>query len=407
MGYKISGYIASRLAKDQKSGGFLNFTRIVAGAGVALGSIALIVSLATLEGFKTHLFDRATQFASHLTITSFNDMILPNAAQTMMRLKKEFPEIVKTYKFVDRDGLIRSNDYVEGVRVRGITSEYFKDKLGETEFSGDRSFVEKNERRIAVGKRLAQKLKVGVGDDIVVMSTKDPARGLSNPRIGKFKIAGIYETGMAQYDDVYVYATFAAAGEFFELNPADATTYEAILSDPKQARRLGGDLERFLGYPYYVLSVFDLHSALFAWIELQEKPIPIVLGLISAVAVMNIITALFISVVEKSRAIGVLRAIGLGKRGVGAIFTVQGLTIGTGGTIAGCALALAFCVLQQNFGLISLKGEIYALDYLPVKISFWHYAVVIGTSVALSYLATTIPARAAMRTSPARIIRFK
>jgi lipoprotein-releasing system permease protein len=146
---------------------------------------------------------------------------------------------------------------------------------------------------------------------------------------------------------------------------------------------------------------------MFAWIELQKEPIPIVLGLISIVAVFNILTILLITVVEKTHSIGILRALGLTNREIISIFIYQGTSIGFFGTLLGCGLALAFSIVQQQYGLIHLPGEIYFMDKLPVAINPIHYVIVIGISVVLSLAATLIPSFIAVKINTIKALRFK
>ncbi|MFH1049963.1 MAG: FtsX-like permease family protein [bacterium] len=167
------------------------------------------------------------------------------------------------------------------------------------------------------------------------------------------------------------------------------------------------ELIDFQKIPLLAITVFDLHSAIFAWIEMQKAPIPLVLGLISIVAVLNIITILLITVVEKTHSIGILKALGMSRRNIIKIFIIQGLSIGIIGTIIGCSIGLLFGLIQQNYGIISLEGEIYFLDKLPVEFEVWHFAVVCTTAIVLSFLATLIPSFIASSIKPIRAIRFK
>ena len=145
---------------------------------------------------------------------------------------------------------------------------------------------------------------------------------------------------------------------------------------------------------------------MFAWIELQKKPIPIVLGLISIVAVLNVLTMLLISVVEKTHSIGILRAIGMQRRDIMRVFILQGVGVGAAGTFAGCGLGYLICALQYWFKIIHLEGDVYFVDVLPIAFSIWHLVTVVGFSLLISLFATLIPAWIATRISPVQALRF-
>jgi len=220
---------------------------------------------------------------------------------------------------------------------------------------------------------------------------------MTYPDISRFKINGIYETGMAKYDDMVIYIPFGKAASIFRIPEGSTLAYDIMLKDVSMVKPVLKALEEELGYPYYGLTVFDIHGSMFAWIELQKEPIPIVLGLISIVAVFNILTILLVTVVEKTKTIGILRTLGLRNRDIMSLFVFQGTKIGLYGTLIGSAIALLFCILQSQFHLIHLPGEIYFVDSLPVDINPLHYLIVIGTAVSLSFLATLIPSFIAVR----------
>ena len=407
MKFKLIRYISKRVSQSKKNHRFLNFARIIALLSVMLGSIALIVSLSVLDGFETTLRENAVKFTSHIIIKSYKNRIIDNSGEIALTLKNKFPEILSISPNVESEGLIRSKHFVEGIMVRGMASDIditnMKNNIteGTFELSGTAS-------DIVIGKRLMRKLNVKIGDSVAVFAIKQTETTLAElPKISKFRITGIYETGMAQYDDIYVYIPVANARSFFQMPENSAVSLEVILRDVSKASEVSAKIDDFMGYPYFSFTVFELHRAIFTWIEYQKAPIPIVLGLISAVAVLNIITILLITVVEKTRTIGILKSLGMTTNGVISLFIIQGVTIGTTGTILGCSIGFALCKIQEIYHVIKLEGSIYYLDTLPVKIEFWHYAIVIGMSIALSFLATLIPSFIAGRISPVKALRFK
>jgi lipoprotein-releasing system permease protein len=408
MNFNLIKFIANRFSQSSKRQRFLNFARMIALISVMLGSMALVISLAVIEGFETKLRENAVKFTSHISIRSFRKSPMQNYPATISFLQKNIPQIKSVAPVIEREGLVRSKSYVEGILIRSFMPKYDITNLKANIIGGRFNFTSDTASEVIIGERLAKKLKTKVGDNIVLYTMKGQiTEVLPDTRIDKFKVTGIYRTGMAQYDDIFVYIPVNTATNFFQLAENSATSYEVMLNNIDEAESVSKEIDRLLGFPYYSLTVFDIHKGIFAWIELQKQPIPLVLGLISIVAVLNIVTTLLIIVVEKIHSIGILRALGMNHRGILSIFVVQGLVIGITGTLIGCGIGFSVCWLQKTFEIIKLQGEIYFLDVVPIHFSLWHYELVIGISCLMSFVATLIPSLIAVRISPLKAIRFK
>lgn len=381
---------------------------MVAFISVMLGSIALLISLSVLSGFDRALHEKAIRFTSHIKLFAYNRQALTNYHKTMEEVKFKFPEIKGIAPVIEREGLIRSKSYIEGIVIRGIKPELDITNQRENIIAGEFCFSDSTAKEIIIGKRLADKLGVNIGDSVVIYAMREQMSGsMTYPDISKFKIKSIYQTNMAKYDDMIIYIPFLTAADIFRIPPGSTLAFDIMLKDVSLVNQVLKGLEQELGYPYYGLTVYDIHGSMFAWIELQKEPIPIVLGLISIVAVFNILTILLVTVVEKTKTIGILRTLGLRDRDILAVFIFQGIKIGLAGALAGSFIALAFCLLQQNFGIIHLPGDIYFIDKLPVSINPVHYLIVIGTIILLSFLATLIPAFIAVRIKTINALKFR
>lgn len=400
-------FISKGLAASNKNSRFLNFVRMAALAGVTLGSLALIISLSVLGGFQDELENKAVKFRSHITVNTLNGNPITDIPEKSAKLKSEIGEIASIEPVITREGLIRGGKRIEGISVRSI-SQNNPGSLKNDIIEGKFSFSNSNADEVIIGKRLAEKLNIKLGDDIIIYVLKgNPLENMPDPSIRKFRITGIYQTGMAQYDDVYIYIPFNTAVSFMQMPEGTASILEITLKDVRKAEAVSEKVNDVLGFPHYSISVYRIHSAIFAWIDLQKEPIPIVLGLISIVAVLNIITTLLISVVEKTDRIGILRSLGMRRKHIIRIFMIQGTSIGLAGTLTGCLIAFVICWTQQTFEYFKLDGNIYFLDAVPIEINFWHYLIVISVSVLMSFLSTFIPARIAAGISPLKALRFK
>jgi lipoprotein-releasing system permease protein len=398
-------YISNKFAISQKSR-FLAFARFVSYLSVILGVVALLLSLAILNGFEQELRSTTTKFTSHIVIYQNNKEPIKNANEISKKIKTKFKNINDLQEVAEREGLIRSKNFIDGVLIKSYNpSNDIIDfrryiKHGKAVFSSDTA------RELILGEPLQKKLAIEIGDNVFVyfIQIQD---GLPKSKIRQFKIIGTYKTGMVRYDETLVLIPLGTARKLFNLEDNAATKIEVVLDDITQASSISNQIMQFLGFPFWTLTYYEIHSSLFAWIELQKEPIPLVLGIISLVAMLNIITTLIITVIEKTRSIGILRSLGVSRNGIIRIFLNQGLQIGIIGVLIGCVISFTFSFLQQQFKFIHLKSEIYFLDTLPIQISAIHYISVSILTLILVLMASILPAFIASKISPVRAIRFK
>ncbi|MDQ1265399.1 MAG: hypothetical protein QG635_549 [Bacteroidota bacterium] len=408
MNIRLIKFISEHISKAEKRQRFIKFARGAALVSVMLGSMALIVSLSVLEGFDKNLREYAVKFTAHIMVITFNRKFIDNYKIKAEQIRSKFPQIRSIAPVIEKEALLKSKAGIDGAFVRGIIPGSDITNLQTNIIRGKFSFSSDSASEIIIGKALADKLNIVIGDSIFVFSAKEIENSvLPEPKIKKFGVSGIYETGMTKYDEMMTFIPYRTASGFFDIPYSSATQLEILLDDINNAPVLSDQIQGELGYPFYCLTVFEQHSSIFAWIELQKKPIPIVLGLISAVAVLNIITTLLIVIVEKTNTIGVLRALGMDSRGILLTFVHQGLSLGIKGGLLGAGLALSFAIVQNTFHLIRLDGNIYNLDTLPVAIIPEHYIIVFGFSLALALLASFVPSFIAAKVSPLKAIRFK
>lgn len=408
MNYSLIRLISSRLSTGVRRKRFLNFTKIVAMLSVVLGCMALILSLAILEGFDRKLHQTAEKFSAHIIITSFNREQLPDYENTIAIIKHNFDEVKSVEPIVEREGLIRSSIHIDGITINGVIPELSVTGFDRFIIEGEYSFSSTDAKEVIISQRLSQKLGVGIGDKLVIFTMRDNyALNLGGMKADNFIVTAIYKSGMVQFDDVLVLIPYDRAIKFFDMPEGTASSYKVMLNDMFTSPQVVDSLEAFLRYPYFGFTIFNYHGSLFSWIELQKEPIPLVLGLISLVAVLNIITTLLITILEKTNTIGILRTLGMRKRDLLFSFISRGFSIGLLGTLIGVSLAYILCKLQDIFGIIKLKGEIYFLDELPIAIVAEHYLLVAAVSLTLAMLATIIPATIAVTISPLRAIRFQ
>lgn len=385
---------------------FINFAKYFATASVIIGVVVLIIALAVLEGYNKTLRENAIKFTSHIQLQKFNRDKIDNYKNIQNAIYQNIPNIQLIEPIVQSEALIKSKNNIEGVMLRGIVDNSQIANLKDVIILGKSDLNPPNS--VIIGKRLADKLSVKVGDSVIVFSINS-FQNLSqfDYNTERFVITGIFESTMAQYDDIIAFVSLQTAQKLLNLSEHQSTNLDIMVNNLSIVDSTSYHIDKYLSYPYFTYTVFDLHRSIFSWIELQQEPIPIVLGLIVIIAVLNITTTLLILIIEKINEIGILRALGLLQKQVVRIFVRLGLKIGIIGALTGGTIALILSFLQQEFEIVRVNGDIYYLDVLPIEIIPLHYVIVISIAIVLSFLATIIPAMISARISPLEAIKFK
>lgn len=401
-----SRFIAERYFQSSRRKGFLSFISAIAIIGVALGTAALIIALSVLGGFEHEITEKVIGFGSHVQITGFHNLPVSDYVANTARLEACSPLVRAVQPFAFREVLIRSTESVDGVLLKGIEPSKDLSTVRKYIVEGkyDISRVAGGLANLVVGKKLASKLAVGVGDKVTIFGVGS-VPDMSRMRVMQFRIVGIYESGMAEYDDVYAFTSLADAQILFQYVNA-VSGYDVMVTDIDSAKSIAAKVEDLLGYPHYARTVFQNYRNLFSWIELQKKPIPIILGLIIVVATVNIVGTLLMVVMGKTKEIGILKSLGATKRGIMAIFVRQGLGIGILGTLLGNLFAFTVCYGELKLKFLSLPSDIYFMTSVPILLKPEFFAIVSVISLVMCYVCSILPAWLASRIDPIRAIRF-
>ena len=403
----FSVFIALRYLRSRRHRGFISFITFIAVIGVTLGVAALIITLSVLGGFEHTIKDNVISFTAHLQLISFQNQLLPNPNKTMEVVLSEYPEVKSIAPYLSREGMIRSASTTDGVLIKGIDPRNDISAAKTRMVDGTYS-LEQRERGvegIILGRRLAQKLEVAVGDRILLMSLGGSSVTLSQTRVMQFEVRGLYETGMAEYDETYIYVNLKNAQRLFAVGPM-VSGFDILVHDLDSLDNIAQRLPERLGYPYYARTTYQMNRNLFTWIELQKKPIPIIIGLIIIVATVNIIGTLLMMVMEKGKEIGILRALGTDRKKLTGIFLAQGMFIAIVGVILGNAIAFIVCWLELHYRIISLPSGIYFMSHVPIDLDPINFLLVSVLALLMCFLSSIIPSRIAARRDPIRMIKF-
>ena len=398
-------FIAQRYFRSQRRTRFLSFITTIAVIGVAMGTAALILTISILDGFEREIKEKVIDFSSHIQVQGYQNQLLHNPRQSAGRVLKEVLGVKAVVPFVSREGMVQSPGGVDGILLKGIESEELS--LTPARYLIQGAFLPAAapaKPLVVIGKKLADRLQVSVGGTLVIYGLPRSAQTLQ-PRAKQFAIAGIYQSGMSEYDDVIAYTSLVHAQELFQTGEA-VTGYDILVSDLATVDQTAHQVEEILGYPHYARSVFQLYRNLFSWVDLQKQLSPLLLSLIIIVATVNIVGTLLMFVLEKMKAIGILKSLGAGPSLIRRIFMIQGLSIAVIGILVGNALAFAFSWVQLEFRIFALPADIYYMSTVPVVLNPVNYLLVSAVSFALCLVTTLLPSRAAAKMDPVNALRF-
>ena len=400
----ISGkYIFSK--KDSK---FITFISSISIAGIALGVATLIVALSILGGFERTITNKVIAFDSHIQVSSYTGILPPYSSTLPVLRSKLSPYAESIYPFASKLAIIGSRYVKEGVSVKGIRPEDAWQGIRKDLIGGKFNLTGENGiPSMVIGKKLADKLLVKVGDKVTVFAlSKDEIPSPQNmPNIEKFVITGIFQSGMAAYDDINAYVSLKEAQNLCNLGD-HVTGYDIRLNNISKIDSLTAYLNNYLGYPFAVRSIYQLHRNIFTWIDLQKKPIPIILGLIIIVAVFNIIGTLLMIVLEKTGSIGILKSMGATRRQIISIFIYQGIYLAISGILIGNVIAFVLTFLQYRYSIISIPSSVYFMSTVPIHLSAGTFILVSSVTFILCIIAAFVPSYIASKIQPVSTIRF-
>ncbi len=408
-------YIGLKYLRAKRKQTFISINTFISIAGIFVGVAALIVVLAVMTGFESELRSKILGINSHIVLMELSGG-MTNYEEVMAKVET-INGVVATTPFIYSQAMVKNQDRVMGVVLRGIDSATKVISLGKiTEGSIEALATAKDgQPGVILGKELAQNLNVflhGSVDVLLPMGIPTPMGVL--PRLKKFHVAGIFETGSYEYDSSLIFMSLKDSSEFLNMTD-EVTGIEIKIADIYQAQAMADRIETDLGYPFWARTWMEMNKNLFSALKLEKRVMFIILSLIVMVAAFNIITTLIMTVMEKSRDIAILKSMGATARSIMKIFMVQGLIIGVIGTGLGCATGLTVALnleritlfIEDLFGFKVLPQDVYYLNELPSQVNYGDVTVIVITAMLLCFLASIYPSWRASRLDPAESLRYE
>lgn len=388
-------WIAWRYLVTKRREKFLGLISIIAILGVVVGVAALMVVTAVMSGFSQDLRDKIIGNFSHLTISTDSGIENP---QAIIGQLKSIPEIQGASPFINGQVLLRQGKTIFGVKIRGIEPGSIDEVSKIKDYLIYGNISELDSQGVIVGKELARFLGLHLGSSLSLQTAKH--------KIDNFTVKGIFSSGMYEYDTELVFLHLDQAKKMFRLkNPAGIAIK---LDNLDKTNAVKEKIQHLLGHRYYIRTWMEANQSFFAALKLEKITMFIILSLIVMVAAFNIASTLIVMVVEKTKDIGILKAIGMSRKRISRIFTYEGLTIGFTGTVLGVTLGWLLCFLLKRYQFIKLPADIYYLDRLPVSLSLWpDVTLIVVAALIITVLSTIYPAWRAGRLKPVEALRYE
>jgi lipoprotein-releasing system permease protein len=410
--------IAWRYLRSRRGSQLLSLISVIAMGGVVVGVSALILVLGVMNGLQKDLRDKILIGSPDLRVLTVGDDLTMTDWQATLTTVRAQPGVVSAEPFVLKDALItKGNDYAEPVKVVGMPASTSGaadvTQIRRYARSGDFSFrsPDDSSRAIVIGQRLAERLNAWPGDVLVLATVPgrlqmSSALGGFVPQIRKYVITGVFETGMYEYDSGYAYMELSSAQDLAGL-ATRVTGIDVRTPDRYAAPEVATRLANVLGFPYRTIDWQEQNRSLFSALKLEKLAMGVILLLIVLVAAFNIVSTLTMVVTDKTREIGILKAMGMPSASIRRIFLWQGAAIGFVGTGLGVLLGLVGAFVLTRFKLIALDPQVYFIDRLPIQIAVSDVLAITAASLGIAMLATLWPARQASRLFPVEAIRHE
>ncbi|MDZ7260556.1 MAG: lipoprotein-releasing ABC transporter permease subunit [candidate division KSB1 bacterium] len=407
-------FIAKRYLKSKRKTGFISVITYFSIAGVMIGVAALIIVLAVMNGFESEVRSRIIVFDAHIRLRAFHYRGVENYAGLIDQIK-DINHIVGLSPYILEKAMIKSHERMEGIMIKGVDQEtvaqvsdikkniiYGELKLGPVAFEEEEPLP-----GIVLGYSLADKLVVGLGEKVIILSPTGLTGMLGQmPLIKQFRVAGLFETGLYEFDSSVAYISLESAQQLFKMG-TKVSGLEIKLDNLNQADAVAKKINARIGYPYTTETWFERNKNLFSWMQIEKWAAFIILSLIIMVAAFNIISTLIMVVMEKTKEIGILKSMGATSNGIMKIFMFEGSVVGIIGTVLGCVIGYALCWSQLTYRWFSLPPDIYFISALPIKMKVLDFILISLAAMFLSFIATVYPAWKASRLDPVQAIRYE
>jgi lipoprotein-releasing system permease protein len=423
-------FISRRYMRAKRKQVFVSIITFISIFGIFLGVAALIIVLAVMNGFEEDLRTKILGIRSHIEVTTEMAGPMKNYRAVREEIEK-IQGVVASTPFIYTQAMIRSSHGVSGVVLRGLDTESAprvinlgKIPEGKLEYVNEipehvlknLSAEDRNLAGIVIGREMARNMGIFLYDTLTIIS---PSGGIATPmgmvpRMKKFLVVGMFESGFYEYDSSLAFLSLKSCQEFMEMGDA-VSGLDIVVDDIYKADRIARAIQSKMGFPFFAQNWMQMNKNLFSALKLEKRVMFIILSLIVLVAAFNIISALIMVVMEKNKDIAILKSMGATSAGIMKIFIYQGLIVGLVGTFLGCIAGLAIALNLQKISIFVekvfhfkiLPGDVYYLSELPSKVNYSDVVTIVIGTLLICFLSTIYPSLRASRLDPAEALRYE
>lgn len=379
-------------------------------SGIALGVAVMIIAMAIVTGFQNQISDKVIGFGSHIQINKYDfntsyesDPISKNQAFYPSLDTLEGVRHIQVYAY--KAGIVKTREYIQGVVLKGIGDDFDWSFFNKKVIEGNPINLtnDKKSNDVLVSKTLANKLKLKIGDDLRIYFISNEN---SSPRGRKFAIIGIYETGLGEFDNLFILADIRHIQQLNRWTNDQIAGFEVLLDDFSSLDALNHKIYRIIGYDLMATTIKSVYPQIFNWLDLMDMNVIIILVLMILVSVVTIISILLIIILEHTNTIGVLKALGANNGLIRKIFIYNTLKIGGKGILIGNLIGISICLLQFYFGILKLDQESYYLSEVPINFSILTIVIINAVTLFVCSMMLIVPSIIISRVSPIKAIQF-
>jgi lipoprotein-releasing system permease protein len=401
-------FVARRYLTTRRKQAFVSVITLISVVGVAIGVAALVIAIALITGFQGDVQAKILGATSHVMVSDLGGRGL-EGYEGMAEKIRSIPGVESVSPVVYNTVLITGVGESSGALVKGIDFERERpgsDWLQRLE-AGEVPKAGGTRDGLLLGRELALRIGAQVGDvvDIITASSTLSPLGLM-PKRKRFEVTGIFNTGLYEFDSSTALVAIGVAQKLFGLE-GRASYIQVKLQDIFAAPAIGEKIKAVLPPVVYITTWMELNKSLFSALKLEKNILFLTIALIVVVAALNIIASLILMVMEKTRDIGILMAIGATPQMINRIFFYQGALIGVIGTALGSLLGLGWCALANAFELIKIPVDIYQISYVPFRMRPLDLAVIVGVALLICFVSTLFPARRAAKIDPVVALKYE
>jgi lipoprotein-releasing system permease protein len=408
-------FIAKRLIKgkdDQKS--FSKPINVIAIVGIALGLAVMIISVAVLTGFKKEIREKIVGFGGNIQIVNYDSNISYETSPIRQGREfvdkiKELPGVTHIEVFATKAGIISTGEEIQGVVLKGVGSDfdwgYFSKNMVEGVFFTVNDSIRTDE--VIISKKISDMLRLKPGDSFNMHFIQDP------PRVRRFNVAGIYETSLEEFDEIYVFCDINHIKRLNGWDDDQISGFEIFIDDFDELDRMTLAVRDAVGYSiteeeesYKITNIRLKYPQIFDWLGFQDLNVAIIIVLMLIVAGFNMISGLLILILEKTNMIGILKALGSNDKTIRRTFLYQAAYLIAIGLVWGNLIGIGLALLQSTTGIISLDPTSYYLKSVPINLELTHVLLLNAGTMAIIIAMLLLPSKLISKITPVKAIRY-